>query len=132
MTIRRLFAAVLLIAATACASAGGSQSGEPRGERNLISRAELEERSTSNLYDIIRALRPNWLRAQASGFANAALEQTGPIVYVDGQVFGEVEGLRSIVATSVEYVRFLSASQAQNRYSMAQARPVIDVTSRRR
>lgn len=128
----RMILLVALLASTAvgCASTGGG-SGSGGGNRDLLTRADLEERETSNLYDVVRTLRPGWLRTQVRSSGLTSLPTTGPIVYMDGQPFGEPEILRNISATSVESVTFLAASQAQNRYRMSDARPVLDVRSRR-
>jgi hypothetical protein len=127
--VRTLVFALMMGALTACASAGGG-SGSTRTDRDRLSREELAEYPGSNLYDVIRSQRPAWLRDQV----NSRLGQSGaagPMIYLDGQPFGEIEAARSISTQSVETVRRLTASQAQSRYSMQAARVVIDVTSRR-
>lgn len=129
MIVRSLVFALMIGALTACASAGGG-SGSTRTDRDHLSREELAQYPSSNLYDVIRSQRPVWLRDQVNsrmGHTGAA----GPIIYLDGQPFGEIDAARSISTQSVESVRRLTASQAQSRYSMQEARVVIEVTSRR-
>lgn len=123
MNIRNLFGIVLLALATACAS-GASRGGSY--DRDRITREELESRAGANLYDIVNSSRSNWLRAQAGTGGGT------PLVYVDGRRLGGLELLRSINVSTVEEVRYLSASAAHSRYSMSDARPVIEVISRGR
>lgn len=127
--IGRIFAgAALLVALTACASTGGGGSGAGY-DRERLTREQLEESPASNLYDVVRTQRPAWLRTQANSRMGSAA--VGPMVYLDGQALGEADVMRSISTTSVESVRRLSASQAQSRYSMSDARVVLDVISRK-
>src|SRR5690606_1553961 len=100
--VRTLVLALMMGALTACASAGGG-SGSTRTDRDRLSREELAEYPGSNLYDVIRSQRPAWLRDQV----NSRLGQTGaagPMIYLDGQPFGEIEAARSISTQSVETV----------------------------
>lgn len=127
MTRRMLLVALLVSAAMGCASTGSGSGG---GNRDLLTRAELEERETSSVYDVIRALRPSWLRTQVRAAALTSMPSSGPVVYMDGQPFGEPEVLRNVSASAVESITYMSASQAQNRYRMTDARPVLDVRSR--
>ena len=127
--MRQLFLGVLamlaLVVMVACTSTTGRVSST---DRTSISREELAERPTSNVYEVIRAIRPAWLRALPAALGSSAT--TAPLVYVDGRPAGEVDLLYSISTGAVENIRHLSASEAQNRYSMSQARPVIDIISR--
>ncbi len=126
MTFRTMAGVFLLALTTACASTGGRAS---TYDRNLISRAELEARPASNLYDIVSNLRPTWLRSSAGAIGRAAT--TAPLVYVDGRPAGGADALRSISPQSIELVRYLSASEAQGKFSMNEARPVLELITRR-
>lgn len=127
MTGRILAGAALLVMLTACATTGGTSGSSYDRER--LTREQLEEHPASNLYDVIRNERPSWLRSMSSSRMGASA--LGPIVYLDGQPLGEVEVMRSMATSTVESVRRLSASQAQGRYSMGDARVVIEVVSRK-
>lgn len=120
----KVLAVMALATASACASTKGPIS---PADRTTISREELAERPAASLLDVISATRPTWLRALPGATGRAAIT---PIVYVDGRPVGGVDVLQSISTGAVESIRHLSASEAQNRYSMLQARPVIDIRSR--
>jgi|GEM_PF-7047470 len=126
--IRRVLGALVvltLLAAGACTSTKGRISS---GDRTTISREELAERPTSNVFEVVRAIRPTWLRALPGALGRSAT--TGPLIYVDGRPAGEVDILYSMSTRAVERIQHLSAAEAQNKYSMSQARPVIDIVSR--
>lgn len=92
-------------------SGGGSR--RTRGRQEVITRAELEESNTSNLYEAIQRLRPQWLRPRGgtnfSGSAGTAL-----MVYQGNTQLGEVDALRSINIDFAEEVRFLDGTTASN------------------
>lgn len=113
---------VLALALSACASspAATNSGGEartqtqsaPRSDRNTLVAADLQAAQASNLYDIIRALRPQWLdaRPQAGG---------DPInVYMDDSRLGGIEVLRTMTITNIRRIRWLDPSAAQGRYGL--------------
>ena len=106
----RLRLLTLLLAAatlTACATGGSGDDDAPRGSRNHIIRAELESLDQLNAYQAVERLRPNWLRSRVG---------RTPAAIVDGNPSSSLGVLRSIRATDVEEMRFLSASDATTRY----------------
>ena len=127
MTLRMLAGVLLIALGAGCASSGGGRASSY--DRTQLSRAELAQHPTSNLYDIVSNLRPTWLRSSAGAIGRAAT--TAPLVYVDGRPAGDAEALRSISPQSIELVRYLSASEAQGKFSMNEARPVLELRTRR-
>ncbi|HEY0970168.1 MAG TPA: hypothetical protein VGE02_04215 [Gemmatimonadales bacterium] len=127
MKRRTLLTVALLALTTACASTSGRSS---TYDRDRLSREELEVRPQSNMYDTVVALRSNWLRSIRGGIGGRV--NVTPLVYVDGRPLGNVEVLRSVSTQSVQSARYMSASEAQNRYGMSEARPVIDISTRGR
>ena len=125
--------AVLALALSACATSGASsaegadaqaQQG-PRSDRNTLVAADLQRSQASNLYDIIRAMRPQWLdvRPQAGG---------DPIqVYMDNNRLGGIEVLRSMTTTGIRDVRWLDPSAAQGRYGLNNRGGAIVITTQR-
>lgn len=85
----------------------------PRARQDVITRAELEASNTSNLYEAIERLRPQWLRPRGgtnfSGSAGTAL-----VVYQGNTQMGEAEALRAVNIEFAEEVRFLDGSEASN------------------
>ncbi len=127
MNTRTLLTMVCLALTTACASSGGRS---PGYDRDRISTEELEERSFANMYDVVSSMRPNWLRTAMGPSGSSAT--SSPLVYVDGRRLGGTDMLRSVSAQSVRSARYLSATEGQNKYGMAEARPVIEITTQGR
>ncbi len=116
-----LLACGLAAGASACASTGGG-SGGPRRSANLISAEELAEVSTLSALDAIRRLRPRWLQGT----------RARAVVVQDGARVGDQNRLSNISASSIESMRFMSASDATMQYGTGFPNGAIVVTSRSR
>jgi hypothetical protein len=120
--------AVLLFVTAACASSpaqGPRTSG--RRDARLLSAEEIRMSSGSNLYDVIRSYRPEWLVKRGQTSINL---EGDIVVYVDNVALGGPESLKSIDVQSVQSARFLTASEAQMRYGVGHMHGAIVVTTR--
>jgi hypothetical protein len=122
---RRLARLTLLVGLAACASAGG-RSGHS-SENAVITQAEIVESHQPTLYDVVRALRPNWLRQQPT--AMQMDQETGITVYLDNQRAGGLEVLQEMLSTSATSLHFYTASEAQSRFGLNNLHGVIQITS---
>jgi hypothetical protein len=113
------------LAMSACAAAS---QGPARGSGNVITRAELEAAPTSNAYDAVQRLRPQWL---ARPLAPSITGNNPVIVYVDRHNFGTLESLRSLNTDQIERMEFVPARDATTRYGTGHASGVVEVTTRR-
>lgn len=127
-----------VVAVTACASGGGAAAATAGGatrsasyDRERLSRAELEERASSNMFDVVSTLRSQWLVSPTSSLSGRG-SSTGPVVYMNGRRLGDVAELKSVAAAAVESATYLSASKAQSKYGLAEALPVIELVGRSR
>jgi ABC-type phosphate transport system substrate-binding protein len=94
------------------ASAGASTSGGSRVRANVLTRAEIEGSGTTNLFDAIQRLRPQWLRnASQTNYGGGG---TDIVVYQNTTLLGGPEALRQIAPGYAENVRFLDATTAMN------------------
>jgi len=116
-------AALLTLVLVGC---GGHTAGRSEGaSRDRIGVEEISQTSTQNAYEMIRSLRPHWLRVSNPG--------AGPVVvYVDGTRAGGVEMLRQLRATYVESAQHLNASAAAARYGLNHSGGAILIVTRRR
>ena len=112
-----------VVGLAACATGGEGSSDGPRRDANLITNEELAEYTTLTAHDVIRRLRPRWLRARGGG---------APQLIMDGARLGSLEGLSSISVADVETLRFLSASDATMRFGTNFPNGAIEVVSRAR
>jgi hypothetical protein len=87
---------------------------KPRRDRNQITREEIAERNVSNAYDLVRTLRPAWLRGRRgdSSFARS----TAVAVYQEGMRMGGPEALRSIPTASIVSIQYYDAVSATQRF----------------
>ncbi|MGH7528977.1 MAG: hypothetical protein ACREMN_01200 [Gemmatimonadales bacterium] len=106
-----------------------------RSSRDFIAAEEIEGLGSTpgTAFDIVRSLRPYWLRATGvlslpSGSRD--MQVTEVHVYVDEQDMGTVDYLRTIPAERVLTLRYLSTTEAGARYGPS-AGPGIAVTLKR-
>jgi hypothetical protein len=122
----------LLLGTVGCAP--GERAGEsaaPRPERNLITLEEIAsaERAGS-AYDVVQALRPNWLRGRSPG----TVQNPGGgavVVYVDDLRVGGVEHLRSLPSNTIASMRYLDSGDATTRFGTGHMGGAILVAVRR-
>ena len=118
---------LLLVVTAACASSSPGARTAGRRDARVLSAEEIRASSASNMYDVIRSHRPEWLikRGQTS------INMEGDIVvYVDNVALGGPEALKSIDVQSVQSARFLNASEAQMRYGVGHMHGAIVVVTR--
>lgn len=120
--------AVLLLAASACASRSGLETGPQTGSRdpNRITVQELAELSTGNAYEAVRLLRPNWLRAR--GQTSITIPEV--VVYIDNIRMGGPENLNRVNSTSVATMEYIDALTAQQRFGLDHTNGAILVDTR--
>jgi hypothetical protein len=128
MRLSRLAAlAVMLGAAAACASSTQGPRSSGRRDARILGAEEIRTSSASNLYDVIRSQRPEWLIKRGQTSINL---EGDIVVYVDNVALGGPESLKSIDVQSVQSARFLNASEAQMRYGVGHMHGAIVVITR--
>jgi type IV pilus biogenesis protein CpaD/CtpE len=138
---RTLLVGAALAGAAGCASSGtAGQASDPqtsaasspaprqRRDPNVITEVELAARSTLTARQAIEQLRPQFLRVR--GTTTLGNAQTGDViwVYVDGTRMGTVDVLNGIGVHEVREIRYLSPSEATNRYGTGHVQGAILVT----
>lgn len=113
---------------TGCASAT-TQTGANREARNLLTQEQLNATNTTNLYEAIEKLRPDWLTSRGpTSVTNAA--PAVPSVYMNGTMLGRADYLREMRVLDVTEVRYWEAGPASARFGMGHPRGVIELTRR--
>lgn len=137
------FPLALVVASLAMSACSGSQSrpqagaepmpsvdrSAPRRAANAISEQELAASTARNALEAVQLLRPDWLRGRGA----ASIREVTPtpvVVYVDNQRFGNAETLDQFPIAAVKALRFLSASEATNRFGTGHGGGAITVTTR--
>jgi hypothetical protein len=118
---------VMLGAAAACASSTQGPRSSGRRDARVLGAEEIRTSSASNLYDVIRSQRPEWLIKRGQTSINL---EGDIVVYVDNVALGGPESLKSIDVQSVQSARFLNASEAQMRYGVGHMHGAIVVITR--
>lgn len=116
----------LVFVAAGCATASGSSGDEPRRDRNLITREEIEALPTLTGYQIVQRLRPAWLRSRGpvgggSGYAR---------VFQDGMEMGDLGSLRNITSESIQRLRYIPATDATTRFGTGYTGGIIEIITR--
>ncbi len=111
-----LLAVVALAGAVTLVPVAGAQ--ELKKDKDKITRAEIEAtpQRDQDIYQVIRSLRPHFLR-QARGvrsFGNAGVPL--PALYVDGVKESDLNQLKAIPAAAVDEVRYLEPARAEMDY----------------
>jgi hypothetical protein len=95
----------------ACASTGTTAGGS-RQQTDLITAAEVSSSATTNAWDLINRLRPNWLKQQAVGSIGGGARTQVIAVYVDGHRYGDASSLQSVSTNGIRSVQWLDAARA--------------------
>lgn len=109
-----------------------SKAPETAPGRDMLTGKQLEKVRSSNLYDAIRSLRPEWLRTRgtgsmretargsASGTDNIEINVRPGIptirAYLDYSLLGDVDALRSVETSMIGEVRYLTPAEATQRW----------------
>jgi len=119
----------LLLALAACGGAAHGGMGSSLSP-DLIGRDEIDASSTTNAWDLISQVRPNWLR----GRGTPSLRDTQillPVVYLEDRRQGDVEILRSFHTGGIAELRYINATTATTRFGNGHAGGVIQIVPRR-
>lgn len=124
--MQRLWLPMTLLLLLACASAG-TQGGR---DRDLITETEIEESAMLDAFEVVRALRPEFLRTRGV----SSFRATDPVeaqVYVDGVRFGNPDGLRRVPREVLREIRYIDAREATTRFGTGHGAGAILVATKR-
>lgn len=110
MTRRILLSATalcLVFAAGACATRGGLGG----GDSDTLMKEEIASIDASTMHEVVRRLRPLWLRTRARQFTGG-VQMSPVIVYRDNVRLGGVDELRDVSPEMAEWVSYLDSSEA--------------------
>lgn len=101
-----------------------------RADRQLLTRDAILATQYTNMYDVILALRGNWLRSRA---AESIQGKSSTVqVYLDNQHLSGADELRSIAPTNIETVRYYDPIQASSRWGMDHGAGAIYILTAKR
>ena len=96
-------------------------------DRNALTEDEIAQRHDANAYELVRALRPGWLR----GSRGASGMNPDPVtVFRDGMPMGSLDALRDLPLESVKEMHFYDAMEATQRWGTGHTAGAIVVTTK--
>lgn len=114
------------IALLAVACAGRKSETAPGVDRNLLLQEQFADRGYHTAYDVIEALRSNWLSNRGpNSFSTPSQVQ----VYLDGVRMGGVDQLRTIDVRPVTYIRYFDGIAATARWGLDHGAGAIYVST---
>jgi hypothetical protein len=126
MRLKHSMALVSLALLAACAS--GAPARAPANEPSLISAEQLSAAPYPTAFDVVQALRPQWLRSRGR---TSITQQEFVKVYLDNSLMGGTDQLRGITTKSIAAIRFLDGVQATQRWGLDHGQGAILVSTRR-
>jgi hypothetical protein len=129
MLVRWLVNGVVVFTAACASAAPGTEGSEPgdvspdvlqasvpvRSSPNVLTGEDVRAVDVGNLYDAVRRLRPQWLRARGSA-SLVSPEATQAVVYVAGIRQGDPRALQNVNVDTVSRVEFIDSRDATTRF----------------
>jgi hypothetical protein len=125
-----LLIALLLVPPGCASGSAASGTAAPTASRDFITREEMEKGQYPNSYELVRSLRPHWLRVRGRDTING--EQGAVQVVLDDVRLGTTESLRTLPVSGIAYFQWLDGISATQRWGTGYGNGVILVSSRPR
>ena len=123
----RRFSLFALALSTACASA--ATPGTHARDTNVISENEIAASHESNAFEVIRSLRPMYLKTRGHSSINGTGSDYAT-VFVDGQQYGDLSTLRNIVSSQIREIRYYGSADATTKFGMQAAGGAIEIRTK--
>jgi hypothetical protein len=123
-------AAAFVIGAFAISCALHRSSGSSNNSRTAITAAEIDSVHALNAYDAVHRLRPQMLANRGQVSLDPRQPPSMPNVYVDNMYYGDISTLRSIVAATIDTIKFYNAAEAQYTFGRGNAAGVIGIITK--
>jgi hypothetical protein len=128
---RGLLALLVFLPALAACGGGAARGGTGSSlSPDLIGPDEIEASTTTNAWDLITQVRPNWLRGRGTHSLRTA-QIPLPVVYLDDRRQGDLNVLRSFPTGGIAELRYINATTATTRFGNGHAGGVIQIVPRK-
>jgi hypothetical protein len=108
-----------------CSTTSGGSDGAR--DRNRISQEELEQFPTGTAHEAIERLRPRWIRSRGMTSTRPGASPDYASVFIDNAPVGGLEALYRVSIRDIDYIEYLSASDATTRYGTGYPGGIIQV-----
>ncbi len=116
---------IVLVALLASCAASNSSQGK-KFSSSSITAEEIAQSSAKTAMEAIQLLRPSLLRQRGSRGHNRIV----PVVYLDNIKYGDVASLQNIIASSIQEIKYLKATDATLRFGTNHMGGAFLITSR--
>jgi hypothetical protein len=119
------------LAATGCTTTGTqayADASPASGSMEVITRSEINRAQWSDTYELVRNLRPRWVRARVGDHLRAGRPEVQ--VYVDGTRLGGVTLLRGIPTSGIDHMQWVDPISAAGRWGFGHELGVIAISYR--
>jgi hypothetical protein len=125
----KALALAMVLSACALPRTGPADSATPlSGGSDLITRADIDRGQWRNVYELVRNLRPRWIRTR--GVTHLPGQAGGVQVYVDGTRLGGVDLLRDLPTAAIQNLTWVDPISAAGRWGPNHGDGVIEVSYR--
>lgn len=124
--MRRIAATLLVVGLLSACAGTSTTAGARRNNSNVLTAEQLSGTNSSNLFDAITKLRPEWLTTRGP---SSVTDPTPTLasVYMGGSNLGKIDALRQVGILDVSEVRFWEAARASARFGQGHPRGVIEL-----
>jgi hypothetical protein len=115
-------------------SGSQGETGRRRPPGDIITQEEIIATDLPTAYEIVQRLHPQWLRSRGQvtiGVEEEPPATVGPVVYVNSSRRGDIEELRSIMATNIREIVYYNGRDASLRFGSGHGAGVIQVITGR-
>jgi len=123
--------------ATSCGGHSAPASGDPkprtsrpRTPSDMILPEEIQRAQYSTAYDLVNALRPQWLRPRGPDTMNGRPAEVQAVL--DGMKLGGVSALRNLPTSGIAFVQFFDGPAASTRWGLGFGNGAIYISTRSR
>ena len=125
-----LVSALLLFPAACATRSPATDSPGPTSNRDFILREEIDRGQWTNSYELIRNVRPQWLRVRGR---DTITGDPGVVqVVLDNVRLGGIESLRTLPVSGITYYQWLDGISASQRWGTGYGNGAILVSTRPR
>lgn len=128
MAIGRWILPTLFAAASACTTSRLMPTRGP--DPRIITEEEIDASSGTTAYEVIHALRPNFLTYRGETSFDKRTSRPYPNVYVDDQEYGSIGVLHYIPASDLASVRLYRSWEATTKFGNGNLGGVIAIVTR--
>lgn len=121
----RSFMVLAAAAAIACVSAPTNSV----RDSTIITAEEVAASLETNAFEVVSKLRPAYLRSRGRTTLYTGASEF-PSVFVDGQLYGDLNSLRTITASHIRLIRYYNGPDAVTKFGMLYGSGAIEVTTR--